>query len=134
MADVKTALLGKAIYNGTHGNLSLAYNHTTFKSQASGSDMLMLDIPIGTRVTGLRLINEALGSSVTIQGFIRFDSDGSEIQLTPAIAASGAKTENHIFSPIMVADKGPAKLVVKVAGAAATGKLDAILEFMAVGY
>ena len=133
MADVKTALLGKAIYNGTHGNLSLAYNHVTFKAQALGSDMIMLDIPIGTRITGLRLINGALGANVTIQGFVRLD-DATEIQLTPAIAASGAKAEAHIFSPIMIADKGPAKLVVKVEGASATGKLDAILEFMAVGY
>lgn len=133
MADLKAPSLGKPVYNGTHGNLSLGWNNITLKATPAGTDIIMLDIPIGTRITGCRLTTEALGGSVVLQPFVRFNDD-TETQLSASMAASSAKSEQHVFKPIMIADKGPAVFVVKVTGAAATGEVSAALEFIAEGY
>lgn len=133
MADLKAPTLGKPVYNGTHGNMSMAYNTITLKSQASGTKLVMLDIPIGTRITGVRLVNAALGASVTLTVKLRV-ADGTETVLAASASGTSAKAAETLFSPIMIADNGPAKLIVEIGGAAATGKIDAGIEYIAEGY
>lgn len=133
MADLKAPALGKPVYNGTHGNMSMAINNITVKAQASGTKLVMLDIPIGTRITGIRLMNAALGASVTLEPKLRV-ADGTETSLLASASGTSVKSQSAAIVPIMIADNGPAKLIVEIGGAAATGRIDVGLEYIAEGY
>lgn len=133
MAEHKAPSMGKPIYNGTHGNLSLADNFLELKAVAANDVIRFFDVPIGTVITGIRISNKALGSGVTLDADIRL-ADGTLVNLVSNRTGNTAGTTAYNFPKIVIADNGPAEAIITVKGATANGRIDVALEFMAEGY
>jgi len=129
MATIKGATIRNRIYaGGAHGNLSVAHGHALLAAAAIGDVIEVLEIPIGIKFIGVRVLSESgLGSSVTATVKV-----GDKV-LASAVNMSGANaTVVKAIVPFSTVDKQ--KLTVTIAGAEATGDIQVIPEYVAEGY
>jgi hypothetical protein len=114
------------VYVGAHGNLSLETAKLTAKAAQVNDVFQVLELPIGLKVTGVRLFTDGLGAGATVDVAI-----GAEPLVTGEDVA-GAIALSTVIKPVFVSEK--TALEVKVGGAAATGELMVQLEYVNVGY
>lgn len=114
------------VYVGAHGNLSLEAGKLTAAAAPINDVFEVLELPIGLKLTGVRLITEGLGATVTV------DVKVNDVALVTAEAVAN-KTAKHVpIAPVYLKEKGI--LAVTIKGAAATGELVVMPEYVNVGY
>ncbi|CAH0531840.1 hypothetical protein ACNO5E_17070 [Vibrio parahaemolyticus] len=114
------------VYVGAHGNLSLEFAKLTAKAAPAGDVFQVLELPIGLKITGVRLFTDGLGAGVTA------DVKAGEVSLISAEDVAAATALVTPIKPVFVDEKSP--LTVTIGGAAATGELDVMIEYVNVGY
>jgi hypothetical protein len=97
----------ETFYRGAAGNLSLHLVTISLAALATEATKVVTDsLPIGTQITGVRIVNEALGTGTKLTA-----------------------------QPVYIGDEGPSDLVVKNTGSsAATGEALLQLEYRYKGY
>ena len=120
--------------NGEYGNGSVALLNDTLVGDAIADTVVLGSLPGGSSIFIATMINAALGASSTISlGYRYIDTADGSADLTAfhsAVAkASGARTE-YAGAPVVIADGGGVEIVATVGGGAATGALDAVMEYV----
>lgn len=126
MAIKQASSMSKTIYQGEAGNLSLI--HDTVKlSDAIGDVTEIRELPVGTTITGVRVISaDSLGADSTVQVAV------GETDLTEALDSASALNESVHIKPIYL--KETANLNIKTAGGATSGEVTVCLEYKFTGY
>ncbi|URQ87730.1 hypothetical protein J8Z28_07775 [Pseudoalteromonas sp. SCSIO 43088] len=124
----------ETFYKGAQGNLSLHVMTLSLASLAAGSTVIAADqLPIGTQVTGVRVINGALGANTELTTKL-VDAKGTETELS-VVDAVAAGTDMTPVKPVYIGDTGPSDLVIENTGTgAATGEVIVQLEYRFKGY
>lgn len=124
----------ETFYKGAQGNLSLHVAVIGLAAVASGGTVVAAEnLPIGTQITGVRIINDALGADteVTVQIADR-ESNSTDLAVFDTAAAGGS---GAYVKPVYIGDEGPSDLVIENSGsAAATGEVIVQLEYRFKGY
>ncbi len=123
---MKSETFHKRVYIGAHGNLSLEQAKLTANAAAVDDVFQVLELPVGLKVTGVRLITDGLGAGVTV------DVKAGEHELVSAEDVSGETLLATPIKPVYLEEKLP--LEVTIGGAEATGELVVMLEYVNVGY
>ena len=124
----------ETFYKGAQGNLSLHIATVAMTALAVNASVVASEeLPIGTEITGMRVINEALGAHTDITVQI-VDREGNETDLAEFDTVSAGNSSAFIV-PAYISDEGPSDLVVKNTGTgAATGSVTVQLEYRYKGY
>ena len=122
-------------YKGAMGNLSL---HTVTVAlsalSVSATEVLAEFLPVGTEVTGVRVISEALGASTAIKVDL-VDKAGATKAVLPSTATTSAVTSVTPLKPVYIGDEGESDLVLTNSGTGvATGEVTIQLEYRFKGY
>lgn len=118
--------LKNRMYVGAHGNLSLEEGKLTAAATPINDVFEVLELPIGLKLTGVRLVTAGLGAGVTVDVKV----NDSSLVAAESVANSTAK---HIpIMPVYLKEKGI--LTVTIKGAEATGVLMVMPEYVNVGY
>lgn len=124
----------ETFYKGAAGNLSMhSVTLGLAALAANGVAVASANLPIGTQITAVRIINDALGSDteVTAQVVSR-NGDSTDLAAFSTVAAGDDVT---YIKPHYVGDEGPSDLVVKNTGTgAATGEVVLQIEYRYKGY
>ncbi|MDN3390861.1 hypothetical protein [Pseudoalteromonas sp. APC 3691] len=124
----------ETFYKGAAGNLSLHLVTLSIAALAANATTIASEsLPIGTQITGVRIINDALGADTELTVQV-VDHSGGEKDLT-AFDTASAGNAGVFVKPVYIGDEGPSDLVVKNTGsAAATGEVVLQLEYRYKGY
>lgn len=124
----------ETFYKGAAGNLSLHLVTLSIAALAANATTIASEsLPIGTQITGVRIINDALGAGTELTVQV-VDHSGGEKDLTVFDTASAGNASEFV-KPVYIGDEGPSDLVVKNTGsAAATGEVIIELEYRYKGY
>ena len=124
----------ETFYKGAAGNLSLHVATISLAALAVDATAIASDgLPIGTQITGVRIINDALGTGTELTVQV-VDHSGGEKDLA-AFNTASAGNAGAFVKPVYIGDEGPSDLVVKNTGsAAATGEAVIQLEYRYKGY
>lgn len=124
----------ETFYKGAAGNLSLHLVTLSIAALAANATTIASEsLPIGTQITGVRIINDALGADTELTVQV-VDHSGGEKDLT-AFDTASAGNEGAFVKPVYIGDEGPSDLIVKNTGtAAATGEVVLQLEYRYKGY
>lgn len=125
----------KPFYKGAQGNLSLHLSAITLASLAAGqSTVLEESLPVGTEITGVRLISDALGANTAIKLDLQ-DRDGGKKAVLPSTTTTSAVTSVTPIKPVYIGDEGLSDLIIENAGSgAATGEVTVYIEYRFKGY
>lgn len=119
---------------GQYGNEEIADGGKTLAAAAIADtvDLLRIDGPI--RFEDLHLINAALGAATTISIGWRYQdgsAGGSNVAMLAAVATNAAARSNSLVPPF---NTNKAIVVyATVAGGVATGRIDIVLRYKALG-
>lgn len=124
----------ETFYKGAQGNLSLHVAVIGLAAVASGGTVVAAEnLPIGTQITGVRIINEALGADTEVTVQIA-DREGNSTELA-VFDTTSAGNSGEFIKPVYIGDEGPSDLVIENSGtAAATGEVVVQLEYRFKGY
>ncbi|KFK55261.1 hypothetical protein [Vibrio vulnificus] len=126
MAIQQSESFKNRVYVGAHGNLSLEEGKLTAAATPINDVFEVLELPIGLKLTGVRLVTAGMGAGVTV------DVKVNETSLLAAESVA-TKTAKHIpLAPVYLKEKGI--LTVTIKGAEATGELMVMPEYVNVGY
>lgn len=126
MAIQQSESFKNRVYVGAHGNLSLEEGKLTAAATPINDVFEVLELPIGLKLTGVRLVTAGMGAGVTV------DVKVNETSLLAAESVA-TKTAKHIpFASVYLKEKGI--LTVTIKGAEATGELMVMPEYVNVGY
>ncbi|MGR3982468.1 hypothetical protein [Pseudoalteromonas sp. 1181_04] len=124
----------ETFYKGAQGNLSLHVVTIALATLAADSSVVATDnLPIGTQITGVRIVNAALGADteVTVQIADR-EGNSTDLAVFDTVAAGNGSA---FIKPIYIGDEGPSDLVIENSGTgAATGEVTIQLEYRFKGY
>lgn len=122
-------------YKGAMGNLSLHTVTVALSALAvSATEVLAEFLPVGTEVTGVRVISEALGASTAIKVDL-VDKAGATKAVLPSTATVSAVTSVTPLKPVYIGDEGESDLVLTNSGTGvATGEVTIQLEYRFKGY
>ncbi len=125
----------QSFYKGAQGNFSLHVVSVALVSlAASSSKVLEESLPVGTEVTGVRVINGALGANTAVKVDLVDKSDNSKTVLA-SMATSSAGTGFTPIKPVYIGDEGESDLVLTNSGTGnATGEITIQLEYRFKGY
>ncbi len=113
---IQAASLNKPVYQGIHGNLSVAYSENDLKAVAAGTQIDILSMPTGARIPSVSIVSTSgLGAGVTID--ILFD--GSAVLSDVDVSEPFSHTKG--LSPVPLTQQTTMSIVVN--GAVATGDL-----------
>lgn len=127
MAKVIAPSMKDTVYAGAAGNLSIAFGEVTLKAAAADTEVSLLELPIGLKVVGIRLVTEkGLGAGVTV-----------DLKLGDAVINTGAEVAESCavaipVQPVYLTEKTVLTAVVK--GADATGTIVVMPEYVSVGF
>ena len=124
----------ETFYKGAAGNLSLHLVTISLAALATEATKVVTEsLPIGTQITGVRIVNEALGADTKLTAQVVTHS-GDSADLVEFDTAS-AGNSGVFIKPVYIGDEGPSDLVVKNTGSsAATGEVVLQLEYRYTGY
>lgn len=124
----------QTFYKGAAGNLSLHLVTIALASlDVSATVVAEESLPIGTEITGVRIVNEALGANTKVTAQL-VTHEGVATDLAQFDTAS-AGNAGEFIKPVYVSDEGPSDLVIKNTGTAqATGEVVLQLEYRFTGY
>jgi len=124
----------ETFYKGAQGNLSLHVATVMLAGLSTGTAIVLSDnLPIGTQVTGVRVVNDALGadSEITVR---LSDKDNSKTTLAVIEGDTAGATFTPI-APVYIGDDGPCDLeLLSSSTGAATGEVVVQLEYRFKGY
>jgi len=129
MATLNAPTLQDVQYSGdcpaahAHGSYTLAAAQIADKIR-------LVKLFARTKIYGAKMINAALGSSTTIglgYEYVNAEAGGSATALIPQTATNAIAMTTSIVAPVTLAYD--AYIYATVAGAAATGQLDAVITF-----
>ena len=125
----------QSFYKGAQGNLSLHVITVALATLASGSKKLLEEsLPIGTEVTGVRIIHENLGASTAVQVDLVDKEDNAKSVLASKTTTSAGVAFTPI-KPVYIGDEGESDLVLTNSGAnSASGEVTIQLEYRFKGY
>ena len=125
----------QSFYKGAMGNLSLHTVTVALSALAvAGTKVLEKDIPIGAEITGVRLINGALGASTAVKVDLVDHDDNAKAVLASQVTTS-AGAQFIPIKPVYVGVEGESDLVLTNSGTgAATGEVTVQLEYRFKGY
>lgn len=134
MAERQGLTFNTVQQNGEYGNASVALLNDLLAADAIADTIVLGKLPGGSSIFAAAMINAALAASTTISlGYRYIDSaDGSD-DLTAfhsAVSTSSAARTEFAGAPVEIADGNGVEIVATVGGAAATGALDAVLEYV----
>ncbi|WP_277207076.1 hypothetical protein [Vibrio misgurnus] len=118
--------MNNRVYVGAHGNLTLEEGKFTAKATPINDVFEVLELPIGLKLTGIRLVTNGIGASVTV------DVRVNDTVLITGEAVSAKIAKLIPIAPLYLKEKGVLNVVIK--GAAATGELLVMPEYVNVGY
>ena len=124
----------ETFYKGAAGNLSLHVVTLSLAALAANSTVVASsELPVGTQITGVRIINDALGANTELTVQV-VDHSGVEKDLAEFTTTSEGN-EGAFIKPVYIGDEGPSDLALKNTGtAAATGEVVVQLEYRYKGY
>lgn len=124
----------ETFYQGAQGNLSLHIVAVSLATLAAGGTVVAnTELPIGTQITGVRIINDALGTDTEVTVQIA-DREGNSTDLAVFDTATAGDSGAYV-KPVYIGDEGPNDLVIENSGsAAATGVVTIQLEYRFKGY
>lgn len=118
-----------------HGDASSSTYSFTFAAAAISSRVELQELPAGTELQEITIINDALGAGVTLSigELYRSAADGttSATSLKAATAAASAGRIDANFHPRILT--APMQPTITVGGAAATGAISAIVKYRYIG-
>lgn len=137
MAQIIASTMKNNVYTGEEGNRSADHGTHTLAAAAIADTVDLMPIPAGAKLIGLHMVNAALGAGATISlGFRNKDgSANAAASATALLAATAAATAGtrtaSVFTPIEFATD--AVLYATVGGAAATGRIDVVTDYIFKG-
>ncbi len=124
----------ETFYKGAQGNLSLHVASVMLAGLGVGASVTLSEqLPIGTQITGVRVLNDALGadSEITIR---LSDKDNSKTSLIEVDTVNSGSAVVPV-KPVYIGDNGPSDLELLSSGAgAATGEVTVQVEYRFTGY
>lgn len=127
MPKVIAPSMKDTVYAGAAGNLSVAFGEVTLKAAAANTEVSLLELPIGLKVVGVRIATTAgLGTGV------KFDLKLNKVAIQTGIDVAAASAVVIPVQPVYLKEKTVLTAVVK--GAAATGSIAVMPEYVVVGY
>lgn len=135
MATITASKANRAPMNSAQGDLCAFTSSVTLAAAAIGDVVEFAKLPAGCEVIDVQLVNDALGASVTLNaGYKYVDSTvgaAAPAAFQAAAAKSTAGKSSGAFHPTVFND--PIVITSTVAGAAATGKVTAIITYRFIG-
>ncbi|WP_020209038.1 hypothetical protein [Gilvimarinus chinensis] len=123
--------LKKDVMSLPYGNLAVHDSGADLASAAIGTVVDLIELPPGARLMDARLIHAGLGASTTLTLGYRFPNGGGTDAaaglLASASSASAGRRETTV-APIQFS--APVIITATVGGAAATGRIDAVVEYV----
>ncbi|MCD9514046.1 hypothetical protein [Photobacterium carnosum] len=127
MTKVIAPSMHDTVYTGAAGNLSVAFGQVTLKAAAANTEVALLELPIGLKVVGVRIATAAgLGAGV------KFDLKLNNVVIQAGIDVAAVSAVVIPVQPVYLKEKTVLTAVVK--GAAATGSIAVMPEYVVVGY
>lgn len=130
MSTINAPSLQDTLYSGDCP-LAAAHGYITLAAAASGDKIRLNRLFAGTKITDARMIADDLGTGTTMAlGFeyVNGELGGSATAILGATdVASAASSTRTAIAPITLAYD--AYIIATVGGAAATGKLDTVIEY-----
>ncbi|MCG7586748.1 hypothetical protein [Photobacterium sp. OFAV2-7] len=126
MATIKAPSMADRIYIGAAGNLSVAESKVVLAGAAVNDVVEMVEMPIGLKVVGLRIVTDGLGNNVTV------DIKAGNTVLKAGVDVATANATIIPIVPAYLDEKVPLTATIK--GAPATGELAIMPEYTVIGY
>ncbi|ENM3877943.1 hypothetical protein NTJ01_001708 [Vibrio cholerae] len=126
MTHRQSETFNNRVYVGEHGNLSLEEGKLSAKNTPIDTVFAVLELPIGLKLTGVRLVTNGLGASVSV------DIKVNDIALALGEAVANKVAKQIPIKPVYLKEKGI--LNVSIKGGVATGELLILPEYVNVGY
>ncbi|HDI3249416.1 TPA: hypothetical protein PMC35_002906 [Vibrio cholerae] len=126
MTHRQSETFNNRVYVGTHGNLSLEEGKLSAKNTPIDTIFAVLELPIGLKLTGVRLVTNGLGASVSV------DIKVNDIALALGEAVANKVAKQIPIKPVYLKEKGILNVTIK--GGVATGELLILPEYVNVGY
>jgi hypothetical protein len=122
-------------YKGAQGNLSKHIVTVALSALAvSGTKVIAESVPLGTEITSVTVIGEALGAD-TAYSIALVDREEKSTMLITSTTSTSATSKVVPLKPIYVGDEGPSDIVLTNQGTgAATGEVTVHIEYRFVGY
>lgn len=135
MATIRASKLNRSPMNSAEGDACVFTSSVTLAAAAIADVVEFAQLPSGCEVIDVQLVNDALGASVTMNVGYRFVDPANGAAAPTAFQAAGAKSTagktSGAFHPTMFND--PIVVTSTVAGAAATGKVTAVITYRFIG-
>ena len=129
MATFNAPTLMDVVYSGdcpaahVHGSITLA-------AAQVGDKVRLNKVYAGTKIYWSKLVNAALGASTTVKlGFeyVNGEAAGNDSAFIPATSTAAAASTQGAGAPVTL--DYDAYIIATIGGAAATGKIDTVLNF-----
>lgn len=135
MAITQSDTFRNRVNNGTFGNLNKGVATANLAATAANDVVEVLRLEAGTLITGLSVHHEALGASTGIKVGIAYFSteDGTDVNDAFATVADSSAAGTAVYAGVPLLFDVPTKLTVTVTGAAATGKVTIVPEYVYAG-
>lgn len=129
MSNIKAPSAFKTQYNGTHGNASRTDLAFTFAATPIATVVELGRFAAGVSIDEIRLVHGALGAGVTVDIGV-LDPVGDHAAVADAfgnfnVAAAGTK----VWQGVPKKYEHEVMLIATVKGAAATGRIDLVVEY-----
>ena len=109
-----------------HGNMSVAMADITLNRAGEMDVVELLNVPVGTKLVGMRVMTEGLGEDVSL------DIHVGDIMLAQDIPVSEQCQTMLPLMPVIL--EHSETLAVTIKGGIATGRLIVMPEYLSVGY
>lgn len=135
MATLQSSTLRNNTANGTFGNLNKAIGVADLAAAPIATVVEVLRLEAGTTVTGLDVFHGALGATTSLTVGVSFydtahGTDDADAFATVADTSASGKAS---YAGVPLVFEYPVKITVTVGGAAATGKVTVVPEYIYVG-
>ncbi len=135
MATIKASKLNRAPMNSAQGDACFFTSSVVLAAAAIADVVEFAQLPAGCEVIDVQLVNDALGASVTLNAGYRYVDSTVGAAAPAAFQAAASKSSAGktpgAFHPVIFNDA--IVITSTVAGAAATGKVTAIITYRFIG-
>lgn len=126
MATIIAPTMHDRIYSGPTGNMSLEVGKAHLNAAADGDVVEYLELPIGLKLYGVRVVSGGLGVGVTV------DIKAGDTVLAADVDVSTATAITIPYHPVLLNIN--VTLTATIQGGSATGELLVMPEYQSVGY
>lgn len=135
MAIKQSTTFRNATANGTFGNLNKEIAFADLAADAVNDVTEVLRLEAGTTITGMAIHHGALGAGTGIKVGVSYfdDEDGTADDDAFATIADASAEGTKAYECLPITFEVPVKLTVTVTGAAATGRVTVVPEYIYKG-